>query len=854
MKRLFFTLAVALATVCCVQAAQVSEAMARQVANRFFSAQSPRLTASSGQSATRLAYTADNDRFYVFDRGQLGGFVVVAGDDRLPQVLGYGDHGDFSAAQLPPAMRYWMDAMDKQIAFIQANDNVPVHMSAPRAAAVAPLLTTQWDQGSPYNNYCPTFDTPNGGSSRAVTGCVATATAQVMNYHKWPEVGQGSHSYVCNVNETTTKELSADFSQSVYRWDLMLDSYDDNSNAESIDAVARLMSDVGISMDMGYGSSSGASEVVALQSLKRYFKYSDKAYILDRDYYNAEEWDQVLVDEISARRPVLYCGYDMSTNGGGHAFVLDGFNTDGYFHVNWGWGGYCDGYFVVSLLAPYAGINFKFMQDGFFGLVPNTRSDEVEDVLYIRSQLLPTASSAALGSRVAFTMDNFMAQGNMLDTAGYEERNGRKLYYALIPMSLGIYDENNVELKSERFSYQLSLDPYWYMGSYYIYLNLPTSLEDGDYRVRLFYSTDDRQNYDHEVLDFSGKDLYVKMQVRDGIAYLTDCFLYNTYAVESFTISSGATVGQPFTVDVKLLYPTWRDQTGPAGNVYLSLLKDGTEVATSEMCEVQLQGSNAEKTYQMQITAPSQWGLYDLVLNDESGNQMMQMDGWYGSKEISESVFVLPVCQALVEDFESMTPNSSTTDKNVQGQFTTWSFYKSGVRSPGEGLCNGSNAVMMKKPSYVYSTQPVGHNFILAQAAFFNPSSTVAKYTLEYSLDNGTSWQRALTLANENVAEVPEKGQTIVTWMLNLTVAQPATFRISMIGGGSSATYVDDISFYYADPMCDVNGDGEVNIADVNAVIDAILSNPDLLAADVNSDGEINVSDINIIIDMMLAQ
>ena len=850
MKRLLFTLAIALAAVCCVQAAQVSEATARQVANRFFSAQSPRLTASSGQSAIRLAYTADNDRFYIFDRGQHSGFVVVAGDDRLPQVLGYGDKGDFSATVLPEPVQYWLDEMNRQIAYMQSNANAVAHRPAPQANAVSPLLTTRWDQGEPYNNYCPTFDTPNGGTSRAVTGCVATATAQIMNYYKWPAVGRGSHSYTCDVNGVTETVLSADFSQSVYRWDLMLDEYDSNSSPESCDAVAKLMSDVGISMDMGYGSSSGAQESEASRALKTYFGYGDKYYWLTRDAYNAEEWDQFLYDELNVRRPVMYCGFD---NEGGHAFVLDGFNTDGYFHVNWGWGGSFDGYFMVSYLAPGSTTNFKFRQDGLFGLVPETQNDVVDDVLYVRSQLMPVTTSAQIGARVTLAMDNFMSEGNRLDTAGYEERYGRRLYYALLPMSMDITDNDGVKYKTEKFNHQISLDPYWYISRQNLYMNLP-QLQDGDYKIKLSYSLDEGQNYNHQVMDFSGQDLYVKMQVRDGIAYLRDCFLSNTYGVESITVSSGVTVNEPFTVDAKLSYEVWGNQNGPLGNVYVSMLKDGNEVATSEMCEVAL-APNTEKTYQMQLTAPSEWGLYDLVLKDESGNRLMKMDGWYGAvDDVVTPVFVLPVCQALVEDFETMRANSSTTEKNVQGQFTTWSFYKSGVRSPGEGLCNGSNSVLMKKPSYVYSTEPIGHNFFMAQATFFNPVSSTSKFTLEYSVDGAATWQKANTVEGLDVAEVQGNSTTLVTWMLNLTAGKPATFRIAMIGGGSAANYVDDISFYYIDPMCDVNGDGEVNIADVNAVIDAILSNPDMLTADVNQDGEINVGDINIIIDMMLTQ
>ena len=849
-KRIVLILAILMATVCSVQAAQVNKADARQVADRFFSSRSPRFSGPSGQAATRLAYTAEQDRFYVFDRGNHGGFVVVAGDDRLPQVLGYGDKGDFTASELPPAVQYWMDEMNRQIAFLQSHDGVAAHHPAMRATHVEPLMTTFWDQGAPYNNFCPTYTDNKGNTNRAVTGCVATAVAQVMNYYKWPDVGQGSHSYNCNVNDMTPTELSADFSQSVYQWDLMLDWYDTNSSQESCDAVAKLMSDVGISMDMGYGSSSGANEDRAMRAMQRYFKYSDRSYLMNRDLYSAEEWDQFLVDEISARRPVVYCGYAItSTDAGGHAFVLDGFDAQGYFHVNWGWGGSYDGYFLVSYLAPSSSNNFKYMQDGLFGVIPAPRAGEVEDALHIRSQLVPQTPTVQLGANASFMLD-MMAEGNALDTAGYDEYNGRKHYYALIPLKLGIYDNNGVERQHMELNYRQSLDNGMWSSGQSMDIELLNSLEDGEYKVKVFYSLDEGETY-NKVLDYSGKEVYVKMIVSEGTAYLMDCFLANTYSMGSFDLPGNITINEPFEVDVHMSYDTWGYHVGPVGNVYLSLLKDGNEVATSDLYEVQI-SSNEEKTYRMQLTAPAQWGAYDLVLKDESGNEMMIEDGWYDRYVVTAPVFVLPVCEALVEDFETMTANSSTSDKNVQGQFATWSFTKCGVRAPGEERCNGINSVMMKKPSALYTTQALEHNFLLAQATFFNPATPAAKYTLEYSYDGGATWQKANTIDQLDAAEVPEKSKATVRWMLNLLPSKPVNFRIAMTGGGAASTYVDDICFYYLDTLGDVNLDGEINVADINAVIDIILMGGMRNAADVNQDEEVNIADVNTLIDMIL--
>ena len=129
---------------CMVQASPVSMTDARQVADQFFMSAAHRSPSRGGQSPMRLAYTAQQGRFYVFDRGVHGGFVIVSGDDRLPQVLGYGAEGDFSSVELPPAVKYWMESLDQQIAFLQSHAEVPAHRPAPRSTAVGPLLTTRW--------------------------------------------------------------------------------------------------------------------------------------------------------------------------------------------------------------------------------------------------------------------------------------------------------------------------------------------------------------------------------------------------------------------------------------------------------------------------------------------------------------------------------------------------------------------------------------------------------------------------------------------------------------------------------------------------------------------------------------
>ena len=220
--------------------------------------------------------------------------------------------------------------------------------------------------------------------------------------------------------------------------------------------------------------------------------------------------------------------------------------------------------------------------------------------------------------------------------------------------------------------------------------------------------------------------------------------------------------------------------------------------------------------------------------------------------------------QTLVEDFEGMSPNTSTSDTDVEGEFAYWSFYKSGVRAPGEGKADGENSVYMKAPSQVYSTTPVYYNFYLAQLTVFNTSASIAKYSLEYSTDGGTTWAKAFTPSGALTSDVSAKTNGTCYWSLNLNNHQGALFRITQTATRDKATYIDNFTLYYNgeeggpidDMIGDVNGDNEINVADINTVIDIILGgNADedtLRRADVNGDKEINIADVNAIIVLTL--
>ena len=221
--------------------------------------------------------------------------------------------------------------------------------------------------------------------------------------------------------------------------------------------------------------------------------------------------------------------------------------------------------------------------------------------------------------------------------------------------------------------------------------------------------------------------------------------------------------------------------------------------------------------------------------------------------------------KALVEDFESMPVSTSTTDKDVEGAFATWTFNKSGVRAPGEDKANDENSVMMKLPSLFYSTTPIYYNIYMASMTVFNSSSTVAKFSLEYSVKDDAEgnpvWVTAPSAKGDDQAEISARTTRTCYWNLDLKNNQGAKFRIYMRAGNkNTATYVDDFSLYYTGeaggpdvhPAIDVNGDGEVTIADINNVIECILSNEFIPSHDVNGDGEVTVADINLIINAII--
>ena len=390
---------------------------------------------------TDLSKEAGFPNLYIFNADE--GFVVMSADDCVQPILGYSLTGRFVTKDMPENISSWLQGYNDGIQYAidhqtkastetakqwkdleNGNPNM-----AKAVSVVEPLIQTKWNQGAPYNNLCP---------SGTVTGCVATAMAQVMNYWNYPSHGIGSHTYI-PVNNTALGEQFADFNATYYDWANMTNTYSGSSNSIEKQAVATLMYHCGVSVDMKYGPSStggsGASTADVATALQYYFNYSSDAQFLQRDDY-VDDWIDMLKAELNLNRPIQYSGHG---SGGGHSFICDGYDSDNYFHFNWGWSGNCDAYYSMDNLNPGpGGIGsgaygvYNDSQGAIFGVHPSECTiNEPTDLTYSQSGRTVTFNWTAANGAVSYNIyRNGQHVGNTTTTSYTETAPfGTTVYY-----------------------------------------------------------------------------------------------------------------------------------------------------------------------------------------------------------------------------------------------------------------------------------------------------------------------------------------------------------------------------------------------------------------------------------------
>lgn len=389
MKKLFIISLLFLSAVSAV-ANPVDVNTAKKAANAFIQS---KLDTKVELQLVNYADRSHFNNFYVF--GTDNSFVIIAADDCVQPILGYSIENHFGMDEMPENLYYWLEGYDEQIAEAAksgqkatqevrdtwvslVSGNIPKSKDTPTY-----LIQTNWNQGAPYNIYCPSCSAGDGG--HACTGCVATAMAQIMKYYGHPAQGFGSHSYTPRAHPDYG-EISVNFGQTIYDWSNMTNTYGNSSTDIQNEAVATLMYHCGVSLNMNYNGdnqgSSGAYTDEVAYALQNYFNYSQTIQYVSRSGYSDTTWKNLLIQEISANRPIQYHGA-REENGKlfGHSFICDGYyESEDKFHFNWGWGGTSDGWFYITGNETPQ-IQYKFSQGAVIGIQPINYNEQPTDLV-----------------------------------------------------------------------------------------------------------------------------------------------------------------------------------------------------------------------------------------------------------------------------------------------------------------------------------------------------------------------------------------------------------------------------------------------------------------------------------------
>jgi hypothetical protein len=358
MKKLSLSLAFIAVALINVMASKVEIETARTAAAHFI-AGIPGFSLTSDLQLIQTKYASDQQAaYYVFVPSGSEGFIIISAEDALTPVLGYSASGTFSLENTNSNFEGFMQHFADQVSFAREHN---LNSSSDVAAAwqhclhsptnsrqplttVDPLLICMWNQDYPYNAYCPESDAGPGGHVYA--GCVATAMSMIMQYYRYPAHGTGSHSYYL----PPYGALSANFENTYYNWDAMLNSVGTNSGM-AINAVAELQYHCGVAVNMDYGADgSGAQSTKAAFAIKTYFGYSSSAAFIDKADYSSTNWENMIISSLNEKKPLYYSGFTPPPTEG-HAFVLDGYQQPGtgnYFHFNFGWSGYQNGFYTLA--------------------------------------------------------------------------------------------------------------------------------------------------------------------------------------------------------------------------------------------------------------------------------------------------------------------------------------------------------------------------------------------------------------------------------------------------------------------------------------------------------------------------
>lgn len=533
--------------------------------------QGVRAHSSKGRGAA-----AKDAYYYIFNNDEQGGFVIVSGDDATEEILGYSDTGIVDAENIPVNMQELLDGFQQEIEYARENG-----LSKATAAAnttetvrarqvVEPLIETVWGQYEPYNLQC--FTTNN---QQAVAGCVATAFAQIMYYHKWPQ--------------TATKTIPAystyeALPATTFDWDHMLPAYTQYGAESDVqkNAVAELMLYCGHAVKMTYGvEASSASTSYIMGALSSYFGYQNDARSISRSIYTLTEWDDIIYNELRHGRPVIISAN--AYKGSGHAFICDGFAGSNLYHINWGWGGMSDGYFRLTALNPNAqGIGGSGVYNGYslqqtiiYGISPTVidkekESEEVLPTYGLETKQLSLRNSDNYGiTSSVVTFDYSPDQG--LDNFYFSYMYHRIATEGAYDVGMGIFKGNQL-IEAKAISKNVITDTNTYMTLYNDLSGAGKNLSDGSYVIKGV----DCPTGTNDWVASKGSDIYYfTLEISNGQATITKVIVTTSSQIEVTKVEQDLSSVFPMKLNLYLKNSGTGDYQGQ-----LYLLCDGSVVAS----------------------------------------------------------------------------------------------------------------------------------------------------------------------------------------------------------------------------------------------------------------------------------
>lgn len=712
----------------------------------------------SGQSATdmrrspsvrttySLAYSTPAGSYHVFNRST-GGYIIVSGDDEIYPVLADVDAGTFVMDSLAPAAQSMLSAYDAQIRSFSTSEAPDAGLADyyNRWDEIPPLMTTQWNQTYPYNIYCPVI-----GGRTCVTGCVATAMAQVVRTIGYYE-GKG-HRSTGSVN-SSGERVEFDYANATFDFDNMFDRYPSATSQESIDGVGRLMLACGLGVGMNYGvSESGAQSANVARALIEHFGFDDKyTKIYENEDFSQAQWENMLYRQLQIGRPVYYSG---SSTVSGHAFVIDGYRPAGMYHVNWGWGGMSDGYFRLTALNPSqvgtggSGGGYSLSQDMVCAVPPGT------DPGVVYGEMNGSISMVSDGVYAVYYKSNGINLFNVSIGAVIVDEAGNNVGTATFWQGQNITASS--ALRHDAFSYDFSQHPLA-PGSYRIY---PAFRPDGgEYTV-----TDARHDGPH----------FIHLTVTDNKEYI----LSNSPATSVKTdvriagIVPGYDLREGFSGSVGV-YAVNNGNLDYKGVFRLSLLDgDGEEIASSTSQSVTIAaGTNTIVYCPVPVfdtgnrLIPA--GTYSLRFTDGEGNPLSDSELGIGIKKGT------PFSQWESEEGIEVTNCTSVPQMLLSG--TTW---------PHTPL--------------IYTQQT--HRNMTLRLAFYAPSGTSTLHSL-LCFEGTINPMQSLFPLDPVKVDVPfgtyevcyRKGYSQISqrWPMRIGVSVDDIGYYPADGGGASATLTD---------------------------------------------------------------